>query len=218
MARALAECPVSPPGLLRRLTAGTTLDAAYAWLCKQRAEHGPNSSVWDLRLHWPTLKPKLQEQLRAGTFELGPTRTFVDAAGERREMRDALDALVLRALAQTLTPVLEPAIPSACTHIAGHGGAKGAIRQVLAALPDCPFVCKTDVQRYYASINQVILMAQLGEQITEPVILRWVWQAIRRTTWEDGRFTIESRPAALRWAVRSRRCWAGCIWPTRIGR
>ena len=54
---------------------------------------------------------------------------------------------------------------------------------MLSVLPGRPFVFKTDVQRYYASIDQVILMEQLAAQVREPIIRRLVWQAIRRTTW-----------------------------------
>lgn len=51
--------------------------------------------------------------------------------------KPARSCLVLaRTLAQTLMQVLEPEIPAARTHMARHGGAKGTIRQVPAALPD----------------------------------------------------------------------------------
>lgn len=124
----------SQPPDLPTLTSDATLDAAYAWLCRQRREHGPNSDVWHLRFLWSEVKARLRRELRTGGFKLGPTRRFTDAEGERRECRAAIGALVLRALAQTLTPVLEPQIPAACTHIAGHSGAKGAISQVLRTL------------------------------------------------------------------------------------
>lgn len=40
-------------------------------------------------------------------------------------------------------------------------------------------------------------MAQLGEQVTEPVILRLVWQAIRRISWDDGCYQEHRRGIAL---------------------
>ena len=79
--------------VMRRLTADSTLEAAFEWLCRQRKEHSPNSSVWDLRSRWPSMKLQLKQQLRDGNFNISPTVTFVDAKGERREMREALDAL-----------------------------------------------------------------------------------------------------------------------------
>jgi ketosteroid isomerase-like protein len=45
-----------------------------------------------------------------------------------------------------------PGRPS-CTHIRGHGGAKEAIRQVHANLPQHTHVFRTDVKSYYASID-----------------------------------------------------------------
>jgi hypothetical protein len=112
-------------------------------------------------------------------------------------MRAAKDALVLRALAQTLTPILEPHIPPACTHIVGHGGAKGAIRQVLAALPNYRFVFKTDVRGYYASIDQHLLFDQLAAIIDDRAVLRLLWNAINRITWDDGSYREHARGIAL---------------------
>ncbi len=54
--------------------------------------------------------------------------------GKSKAARSCL--VLARTVAQTLMPLLEPEIPAACTDMARHGGAKGTIRQVPAALPD----------------------------------------------------------------------------------
>jgi hypothetical protein len=104
---------------------------------------------------------------------------------------------VARALAQILKPVLAPHIPVSCTHIAGHGGHKGALRQILRALAHFRFAFKTDIWRYYASIDPVEVMAQISRIGVEPAITRLVWQAMRRTTWDNGAYRVETRGIAL---------------------
>ena len=78
----------------------------------------------------------------------------------------ALDALVLKAVAILLARhwVFSPR----CHHVAGHGGAKAAIRAVGDALPDFPFVLRSDVKSYYASLDHERLLAQLHAAIAEP--------------------------------------------------
>jgi len=49
-----------------------------------------------------------------------------------------------------------------CVHVAGHGGAKSAIRQIVRGLPTAKFVLKTDVASYYASIDHVKLLDRLA--------------------------------------------------------
>jgi RNA-directed DNA polymerase len=186
-----------PLSLNEQLASDQILADAYDWLCLQRRQHGANSSVWSLRQQWSRIKPQLQVQLRRGNFTPGPTVTFTDSNGKRREMREALDALVLRALARILTPQLQPHIPVACTHLRGHGGAKGAIRQLLAVLPQFPFVIKTDVLRYYASIDHHILLAQLAKYIPDPDILRLLWNSMRRISWDNGNYREHTRGIAL---------------------
>jgi hypothetical protein len=185
--------------VLPQLTSDACLEAAYEWLCRQRREHGANSSVWYLRHHWQSIKQKLQQTIRQGTFQLEPTRSFIDTTGSRREMREAVDALVLRALAQTLTltPLLTPYIPQECTHVRGHGGAKGAITQSLNELDKYPFVFKTDVYHYYASIDHHLLMTQVEQQIQDKTIRDLIWQSIHRISWHKGYYHKHTRGIAL---------------------
>lgn len=192
-------CDGSPASeeLLVRLGADSTLDAAFVWLCRQRRDHGPNSGVRDMRRNWATIKPRLQQQLAEGDYIIGPTITFLDKTGEYREMREAEDVLVLRALAQTIASFLYHDILSVCTHVAGHGGCKRALREALVHLPTNPFVIKTDIRRYYASIDHFILHGQMADQINDKAVLRLIWQAIRRTTWDDGVYREHTKGIAL---------------------
>ena len=75
-----------------------------------------------------------------------------------------------------------------CTHIKGNGGAKAAVRQVLAHLPANSFVLRTDVKSYYASIGHVALMDRLAQYITDRSILNLLGHYTRRTSERGGEF------------------------------
>ena len=77
------------------------------------------------------------------------------------ELWSALDSLVLKAMALVLTKHLAPTLSSRCFHLAGNGGAKAAVQDVVENLPEHQFVFRTDVKSYYASINHDILFSQL---------------------------------------------------------
>ena len=85
-----------------------------------------------------------------------------------------------------LTQRLAPMLSDLCSHLAGNGGAKAAVRYVLQKLTENQFVFRTDVKSYYASIDQDILYGQLAGRIDDPRLLDLLRQYVRRTVYEDG--------------------------------
>jgi len=67
-----------------------------------------------------------------------------------------------------------------------NGGAKAAVREVLAKLTENKFVFRTDVKSYYASIHHNILFSHLQQHIEDPRLLDLLWQYMRRTVYDDG--------------------------------
>ena len=78
-----------------------------------------------------------------------------------------MDSLVLKAIAIVLTKHMAPNLSSKCCHLAGNGGAKAAVREVVEKLPENQFVFRTDVKSYYASIDHDVLFSQLKELIDD---------------------------------------------------
>lgn len=74
--------------------------------------------------------------------------------------------------------VLAPVLPISprCTHVKGHGGAKAAVREVSAALPEHKFVCRTDVKSYDASIDHRFLLDRLARVVPDRFILNLLYQ------------------------------------------
>ena len=59
-----------------------------------------------------------------------------------------------------ITQQLLPEIPHSCTHVRGHGGVKGALRQIHRGLPRARFVARFDIAAYYDSMRHDVLRTQ----------------------------------------------------------
>jgi len=160
------------------------LDLAYDWLCRQRRDFPADSDVWDLRFHWCRERKRLVEELRTGQYRFVPMSVITKANGEVIHLWSARDALVLKALALMISPLLR--LSRRCVHVKGHGGLKAAVREVQQRLPDYRFVLRTDVKDCYESIDQSILLEQLRADIDDPYVLGLLGQAIRRTVERGG--------------------------------
>jgi RNA-directed DNA polymerase len=156
------------------------LQQAYAWLRERRRDHSPHDDVWDVRWRWEEIRPRLQAQLRAGGYRLGPVRR-IHHGDEIIEVWSALDALVLKATALVLAAHWLPDFSPHCHHLEGRGGAKAAVRFVHEHLAENTFVFRTDVKSYYASIDHDVLLAMLERHVPDGRILDLLRQSVRRT-------------------------------------
>ena len=73
--------------------------------------------------------------------------------------------------------------------IKGHGGLKATVNDLHAALPDYSYVMKTDVKRYYESIDHTILLRQLDKDIADPFIWSLLVQFVKRTVAKGARLS-----------------------------
>ncbi len=155
--------------LLGCLASDAVLDVAYWWLCHRRRDYSADADVWSFRRQWPREKRRIQADLLAGDFRFGLLDRVTLKDGSDIDLWSACDALVLKALTIVLSEIL-PVSPR-CTHIRGHGGAKAAVRQVMAGVPDNRFVLRTDVKSYYASIDHFLLLDQLAGYVKDRRVL-----------------------------------------------
>lgn len=184
----------------RRLTltdvvTDAVLDVAYAWLCHQRRNWPADADVWRLRQRWPLEKARLREELLGGTYQVGLLSRVTLRNGEEVDLWSARDAVVMKALALVLPHHLR--LSTRCTHLQGHGGLKGAVRQVLAALPQSRFVLKTDVTSYYASMDHQLLLDRLAAPIPDRAVLNLIGQYLRRCAERGGLFWDHRQGLAL---------------------
>ena len=69
----------------------------------------------------------------------------------------------LRRETQAISQILAPHIPCSCTHVRGHGGVKGALRQIQRRMPKAKFVARFDIAAYYTSMRHDVIEAQVKE-------------------------------------------------------
>jgi hypothetical protein len=56
--------------LIEQVASDEIIEQAFSWLCLKRKEHCHNNGVWNLRRHWQTIKPNLQQQLLDALMEM----------------------------------------------------------------------------------------------------------------------------------------------------
>ena len=88
---------------------------------------------------------------------------------------------------------LKPFLLKTCYHLKGHGGLKGAVREVLKEYPRYTFFCKTDVYAYYDSIDHYTLLMKLHDYIHDRKLMSYVWQFLNRCVEWGGLYQDISR-------------------------
>jgi RNA-directed DNA polymerase len=68
----------------------------------------------------------------------------------------------LRRETQAISQSLAPHIPRSCTHVRGHGGVKGALRQIQRRMSKARFVARFDIAAYYTSMRHDVIEAQVA--------------------------------------------------------
>ena len=140
--------------------------------------------LWDGQ-RWPTIKPVFQATLLAGQYRFSPLRR-IHGYKDTYEIWHALDSLVLKAMAIVLQRRLAPQLSQCCHHLAGHAGAKGAVRAVAKQLSANKFVFRTDVKSYYASIDHQVLLDRLANVIGDRRVLALLRGYLCRTVYDGG--------------------------------
>ncbi|NEO54368.1 MAG: hypothetical protein F6K54_15530 [Okeania sp. SIO3B5] len=156
-------------------------------MCAQRAHYHFNGDIWQLRRWWSEKKQQIQQLLVNGSYRFRELRRF-QAKDRTIEWWCSQDALVLKAIAIVLTEQLQPHLSPRCFHVAGRGGLKGAVREVYAHLDEHQFVFRTDVKKYYASINHHLLMDLVGQYVKDDAVIALVWGYLRHYVSDGGKY------------------------------
>jgi len=158
---------------------GLFLDA-YQWLCRSRKKHPPSSDVWDFRRSWNGWAKAVIDEFERGTYCFDVQSKIRLAEGDTIALWSSRDALVLKVLTWIIQDKLKPVLPKACYHLKGHGGLKGAIREVMEKYRNYRFFCKTDVRFYYDSIDHYTLLMKLHDFLSDRILIGYVWQFLNR--------------------------------------
>ena len=104
--------------MIERIASDAILDQAYVWLCHRRKDYGANADVWNFRRNWQAEKARLRSDLIAGTYRFDALERVTLKDGSHISLWSSRDALVLKAMTQSLEAVLP--ISTTCTHIRGR--------------------------------------------------------------------------------------------------
>jgi len=153
---------------------------AYQWLCKSRKNHPPDSDIWNFKRTWQVQAEAIMESFSFGNYDFDVQSKITLTCGETIALWSSQDALVIKVLTTIIQEKLKPFLLKTCYHLKGHGGLKGAVREVMKQLPKYKFFCKTDVDSYYDSIDHYTLLMKLHDCIDDLIIIGYIWQFLNR--------------------------------------
>jgi len=120
------------------------------------------------------------ESFRTGLYQFDVQTKITLSCGVTIALWSSQDALIIKVLTVFIQERLKPFLLKTCYHLKGHGGLKGAVRDVMRQLPRYRFFCKTDVYSYYDSIDHYTLLMKLHDYINDRIIIGYVWQFLNR--------------------------------------
>jgi len=120
------------------------------------------------------------ELFRTGDYRFDVQSKLTLSCGETIALWSSKDALIIKVLTGILQKKLKPVLAKTCYHLKGHGGLKGAVRDVMKELPKFKFFCKTDVHSYYDSIDHYTMLMRLHDYIEDRTIIGYIWQVLNR--------------------------------------
>jgi len=153
---------------------------AYQWLGKSRKNHPPDSDIWSFKRTWPRKSEAVMASFRKGTYRFDVQTKLTLSCGETIALWSSQDALIIKVLTGIIQERLKPFLLKTCYHLKGHGGLKGAVREVMKHLPKYKFFCKTDVDSYYDSIDHYTLLMRMYDYIDDQMITGYIWQFLNR--------------------------------------
>ena len=153
---------------------------AYHWLCYSRKKHPPSSDIWHFRYLWKKQAEFIINEFERGEYRFDLQKRIYLLNGEIIDIWSSCDALVLKVLTWVIQERLKTVLLKVCYHLKGHGGLKGAVREVMKQYQEYKFFCKADIRSYYDTMDHYILFKKLHDHISDGKILNYVWQFLKR--------------------------------------
>ena len=166
--------------LMTQLSSTVLLNEAMAHIYKRCQNDSHNSDIWSFHTNWTTHRTHIREQLLQGRYQLSPVQSFNTPDARRLTRWSAADAVVLKAFALCLGPLLDNHIDQRCTHLKGRGGLKGACRALSANISQFRHLCKSDVASFYDSDDSILKNCFYVRYMDDWVILTKTRRQLRR--------------------------------------
>lgn len=152
--------------------------SASQWRDKNKKRIGVASSKnswWVFNADWDSaIGGGIQKWLTAfisGTYQFSPLKQY-DFADESIRVWCYCDRLMLALILQIIKPTFQHIISRWCLHLKGPSAVKDATQFIQRSLNTEKFkyVFRVDIKSYYASIDNKILLKQLGEHFNDPIL------------------------------------------------
>ena len=149
---------------VEQIAKSEVLEAAFEFVFHKRKARSADDDIWHVAFHWPEVKQKLIEKLTSGHYHFSPMRYVKLESGGMVGLWSAEDAILLKAIAMQVEPLLRKAFDlSSVAHIKDGGGLTGAIKKAKAfCRKGNPFIYKTDIADFYRSMDHDILLSKLS--------------------------------------------------------
>ena len=192
VARADSDHAVS--GLLERAASAPNMARALLNVARNRGAAGVDGrSVDEVMEASPSLLPKLQSELLAGTYDPGDIRRVwipkPSGQGQRGlGIPNVVDRWVRQCALQVLEPIFEPTF-----HPSSHGfrpnrGAHTAIAEAAGYVGDgFDWVIDIDLSKFFDRVNHQRLLSRLGQRVQDGRILKLAHRMLKaKVVFPDG--------------------------------
>lgn len=158
-----------------------TFDNLQLAYLKARKGKRQRDAVALFELHREAELFNLQQALMAGSYRPGAYRQFTIYESKPRTISAApfRDRVVHHAIMHILQPLLEPMLYRHCYACRKGFGVHRAVDQYQYWSKRFAYVLKMDVQRYFPSVDQQVLLGQLGAVIHDAPLLSVLERIIR---------------------------------------
>ena len=177
--------------LMSEIASNDILELAFVHICKARKCAHHNDDIWNLRQQWHIKKEELRAKLLEGGYHLSPLSMIKLSNGSYVSRWNAEDSVVLKAISMVIGSIVNSETDGTCYHLAGRGGLKAAVRHVQqqVSLGSYKYIIKSDIAKYYASMNHKQVMTQVkAGGIEDRRILRLIQEYMERVEVLDGEY------------------------------
>ena len=175
---------------LQKMITPWRLKQALTWWMTKHADSGRKLASF-IKVRCGHLIHLFQQSILRNTYKISPSFRVVNTKGDVFEIWQDTDRVVHYLLAETVRSAFHTVISPKCIHVKRHGGMKHHLYRLKRALERYPYVYRTDIKRFYASIPHKALMRMLRSRIDDPVILRLIYETISAPIWVEGK--LQSR-------------------------
>ena len=185
--------PALDEDLLERVLASANLKLAWKQVKANQGAAGVDGMSIEAfpsfaKEHWPSLRKALLD----GTYQPSPLRQQLipkpDGHGLRQlRIPTVLDRVILQAIQQVLTPILDPGFSESSFGYRPGRSAQGAVQQVQRDIrAGHRIAVDLDLEKFFDRMDFDVLMCRLGRHVRDQRLLRLIGKYLRAGVRIDG--------------------------------